>query len=199
MNNTNYDRIKNMSLDEMIKFFTELVHTDIITTADRYICKKCKAEHNGECPIGDDDNCLYDASDYVTVKLWLTGNTERTKTIVEELRAKPSRDNRNLLDRAADRIEELEAKLKQSENTIELPCKIGDTVYIIDEANDECGEDYVLAVKVLQFFINEHGIAIELALPLGMRLNTWMVVGENVFLTEEEAEKALAKMKGGAE
>lgn len=85
---------------------------------------------------------------------------------------------------------------KQSENTVELPCKIGDTVYIIDEADDESGEDYVLAVKVLQFFINEHGIAIDLALPLGMRLNTWMVVGENVFLTETEAEKALAKMKG---
>lgn len=88
---------------------------------------------------------------------------------------------------------------KQSENTIELPCKIGDTVYIIDEAEDECGEDYVLAVKVLQFFINKHGVAIDLELPLGMRLNTCMVVGENVFLTEEEAKKALAKMKGGAE
>ena len=114
MNNTNYDRIKNMSLDEMTKFFTDLVHTDIITTADHYICQKCKAEHNGECPIGDDDNCLYDSSDYITVKLWLTGDTdraERTKTIVDELRAKPSRDNRSLLDRAADRIEELEALL----------------------------------------------------------------------------------------
>lgn len=85
---------------------------------------------------------------------------------------------------------------KQSENTVELPCKIGDTVYIIDKADDECGEDYVLAVKVLQFFINEHGIAIDFKLPLGMRLNTWMVVGKNVFLTETEAEKALAKMKG---
>ena len=84
----------------------------------------------------------------------------------------------------------LEGYRKQSENVVELPCKIGDTVYIIDEADDECGEDYVLAVKVLQFFINEHGIAIDLALPLGMRLNTWMVVGKNVFLTEEEAEKA---------
>lgn len=88
---------------------------------------------------------------------------------------------------------------KQSENVIELPCKIGDTVYIIDKADDECGEDYVLAVKVLQFFINKHGIAIDLALPLGMRLNAWMVVGENVWLTEAEAENALAKMKGGAE
>ena len=114
MNNTNYDRIKNMTLVEMIDFFRELAKTDIITMADHYICQKCKAEHNGECPIGDDDQCLYDASDYVTIKMWLTGDTdraERTKTIVDELRAKPSRDNRSLLDRAADRIEELEALL----------------------------------------------------------------------------------------
>ena len=114
MNNTNYDRIRSMGLEEMVKFFTDLVHTDIITTADRYICQKCKTEHNGECPIGDNDECLYDASDYVTIKMWLTGDTdrsERNKTIVEELRTKPSRDNRSLLDRAADRIEELEAQV----------------------------------------------------------------------------------------
>lgn len=86
---------------------------------------------------------------------------------------------------------------KQSENTIELPCKVGDTVYIIDEVWDETVNPYVLDVKVLQFFINEHGIAVDLKLPLGMRQNTWMVVGKNVFLTEEDAEKALAKMKGG--
>lgn len=86
---------------------------------------------------------------------------------------------------------------KQSENVIELPCKIGDTVYIIDEADDECGEDYVLAVKVLQFFINEHGIAVDLALPLGLRQNTWMVVGKNVFLTREEAEAHMRKEDEG--
>lgn len=79
------------------------------------------------------------------------------------------------------------------------PCKVGDTVYIIDEAGDEGEEDYVLAVRVLQFFINENGIAVDLKLPLGLRQNTWMVVGKNVFLTKEEAEQALAKMKGEKE
>lgn len=78
---------------------------------------------------------------------------------------------------------------------VELPCKVRDTVYIIDEADDECGEDYVLAVKVLNFFINEHGIAVNLALPLGMRLNTWMVVGKTVFLTKEEAEQKLKELR----
>jgi hypothetical protein len=73
------------------------------------------------------------------------------------------------------------------------PCKIGDMVYIIDEGDGECADDYVLGVKVLQFFINENGIALDLKLPLGMRLNTWAVIGKNVFLTKEEAEKALAE------
>ena len=76
---------------------------------------------------------------------------------------------------------------------IVLPCKVGDTVYIIDEGDGECAEDYVLGVKVLQIFINENGIALDLKLPIGMRLNTWAVIGKNVFLTEEEAEKALAE------
>lgn len=35
------------------------------------------------------------------------------KNIIEELRSKTSRDNRELLDRAADRIEELEADLSK--------------------------------------------------------------------------------------
>ena len=75
------------------------------------------------------------------------------------------------------------------------PCKVGDTVYIIDEAEDECSEDFVLDVEVLHLFVNKHGIALDLKLPLGMRLNTWALVGRNVFLTREEAENALAERR----
>lgn len=75
------------------------------------------------------------------------------------------------------------------------PCKVGDTVYIIDEAEDECSEDFVLDVEVLHLFVNKHGIALDLKLPLGMRLNTWALVGRNVFLTKEEAEKELAERR----
>lgn len=85
---------------------------------------------------------------------------------------------------------------KQSDNVIELPCKIGDVVYIIDDSEEDYGEPYVLGVRVLQFFINENGIALDLQMPLGLRLNTWAAIGKNVFLTREDAE---AKMKGGAE
>jgi hypothetical protein len=41
-------------------------------------------------------------------------NRKHTKNIVEELRTKKSRDNRELLDRAADRIEELEKANKEN-------------------------------------------------------------------------------------
>lgn len=53
-------------------------------------------------------------------------------TLVEELRNKKSRDNRELLDRAANKIEELEAKLAKDKSLcLDLPCTIGDTVYSI--------------------------------------------------------------------
>ncbi len=79
------------------------------------------------------------------------------------------------------------------------PCKVGDTVYIIDEADgyEEESEPYALGVEVLQLFVNKNGIALDLKLPLGMRLNTWAVVGKNVFLTKEDAEKALAERSEG--
>ena len=68
----------------------------------------------------------------------------------------------------------------------------GQTVWIIDEVEDDpYGEPYPLAVKVEQILIQKDRIALDLNLPLGMRLYTWAVVGDNVFLTEEEAEKAL--------
>jgi hypothetical protein len=70
---TLYDRIKAMPLEEMASFFAYLNQRNILETADRYICGKCKADHGGHCPIGDDDDCLYDLSDKDTIKLWLEG------------------------------------------------------------------------------------------------------------------------------
>lgn len=66
-----YDRIKAMPIDEMASFLVYLNSRGVIATADRYICQKCKAEHNGHCSIGDDDKCLYDMGDKETFKLWL--------------------------------------------------------------------------------------------------------------------------------
>lgn len=72
------------------------------------------------------------------------------------------------------------------------PCKVGDKVYIIDEDDTtECDELCVVEVVVLMLYIGKHGIAVDLSLPLGFRLNIMAMVGKNVFLTREEAEKAL--------
>ena len=70
---TLYDRIKAMPIDEMASFFVYLEQNQIITTADRYICQKCKSEHGGHCPIGD-EKCLYDMSNKETIKYWLEGS-----------------------------------------------------------------------------------------------------------------------------
>ena len=77
---TQYDQIKAMTLDEMASFFAYLYKKDIIATADRYICQKCKAEHGGHCPISDDEKCLYDLSDKATIKLWLEGEAYDEKS-----------------------------------------------------------------------------------------------------------------------
>lgn len=92
-------------------------------------------------------------------------------TLVEELRSKKSRDNRELLDRAADRIEELEREL--SRLTIP-PCKVGDVVY---QAVDRIYKSTVKAViyDTDNFAFDERAI------------------GESVFLSEEEAEKHCRK------
>ena len=83
---------------------------------------------------------------------------------------------------------------KPKSRFVELPCEVGQTVWIIDEVEDDpYGEPYPLDVKVHQIFIQKDRIALDLDLPLGMRLCTWAVVGKNVFLSKEEAEKALAE------
>lgn len=74
--NTWYNRIKAMSVDEMASFFTYLESRGIITTADRYICRQCKSEHGRHCPIGDDEKCLYDLSTKDTIKMWLNGGAD---------------------------------------------------------------------------------------------------------------------------
>ena len=75
---TNYDRIKAMTLDEMASFFAYISNRGggFISIADHYICQKCKKEHDGKCPISDDEKCLYDNDNVSTLKYWLEGEVE---------------------------------------------------------------------------------------------------------------------------
>lgn len=47
-NKTLYERIKAMTMDDMVSFFVSLDRNGIVITADRYVCRKCKQEHGGE-------------------------------------------------------------------------------------------------------------------------------------------------------
>jgi hypothetical protein len=71
-----YERIKAMSIDEMAAFIVGLDKGGVLATADRYICRKCKAEHGGRCEMCEDDKCLYDMGDKETIKMWLEGDAD---------------------------------------------------------------------------------------------------------------------------
>ncbi len=74
-----------------------------------------------------------------------------------------------------------------------LPCKVGDVVYIIDEG-DECTEPYVLDVTVTTIGYDIGGFWITMDLPLGFKMSAHIgerSFGKTVFLTREEAERAL--------
>ena len=75
---TNYDRIRDMSIDEMASFFADVNErgSGFIGIADHYICQKCKREHGGECPVSDDQPCIYENDNASTIKLWLQGEVE---------------------------------------------------------------------------------------------------------------------------
>ena len=89
---------------------------------------------------------------------------------------------------------------KQSENVIELPCKIGDTIYLPWEWKDTSG---IAILTVERISITEAGQSIRTDLWSDDE-DYWLAyncgvfyfddIGKTVFLTKEEAE---AKMKGG--
>lgn len=89
--------------------------------------------------------------------------------------------------------EQLKAELEQS---VKLPCKVGDTVYyhktLCDEEStivvDEFAVKHYEIYPLQKFITNEYG----------HRLN-FKGFGKTVFLTRVEAEKALAEMESGNE
>lgn len=100
---------------------------------------------------------------------------------------------------------------KQSKNTIELPCKVGDVAYCIYR-----GEVTQGTVRLIRPFVSEQEIVFKgnlicevdnLFIEDGTKEEVELyIVFEKpygiervAYLRREEAEKALAKMKGGAE
>jgi hypothetical protein len=81
---------------------------------------------------------------------------------------------------------------KQNENTVELPCKVGDTVYRVKRRR---GGWNILPREVTSITYRLDHLYRVVWEIFSTETD---ILGKTVFLTEIEAEKALAKMKGGA-
>jgi hypothetical protein len=91
---------------------------------------------------------------------------------------------------------------KQSENVIELPCKVGTTLYFL--YNSPYADKPNLTPRIYKttdwyFEVDKTGIVINTSDIHSFNKKYDYYLGETVFLTKQEAEQALAKMKGGAE
>lgn len=92
----------------------------------------------------------------------------------------------------AERIREL-LKADKDGRLVVLPCKVGDTVWIIPDGKNFCLECEVELVNIGNLYIT-----IVLCAKDGLREQYGVVAaafGKTVFLTREEAEKALEAMK----
>lgn len=95
-----------------------------------------------------------------------------------------------------DEAVEINADHLLANGVIVPPCKVGDSVFIIDDY--DC-DPYVIAVRVDGIKSDQLGEWIVVRYPLGIKYSPQIPIediGKTVFLTREEAERAL---KGGAE
>lgn len=90
---------------------------------------------------------------------------------------------------------------KQSENTIEFPCKVGDKAWFVFTPRSPANPS-----NKGKWFMVEDGVQRLIYGAKGVSIETWNMgtisareIGKKLFFTKEEAEKVLAKMKGGAE
>ena len=86
---------------------------------------------------------------------------------------------------------------KQNENIIELPCKIGETMYVVSRYYTGSWEIFKCKVDSITMY-EKHTfislISVKGNFVFGENVTS---INKNVFFTEEKAKKAWAKMKGG--
>ena len=94
---------------------------------------------------------------------------------------------------AVDRLAELEDKIEQG-TLIELPCKVGDTVYWLFTTNIQ---QEIYECYVTEYIYNKKGLDICLSKKClnGYAYFTLKDIGNTVFLTREEAEKRLKELQ----
>ena len=88
------------------------------------------------------------------------------------------------------RLAELEDKIEQG-TLIELPCKVGDTVY---EVFKDHRPPFIKETKIEKIVITEKGLRLRLARN-SFYETAISSLGKTVFLTREEAEKRLKELQ----
>lgn len=79
---------------------------------------------------------------------------------------------------------------------LELPCKVGDTVYQIGKGYYEIGTDITeYTVTAITISKNDIAISVKDENQLGFPISA-VYLGKRLYLTRSEAEEALARMKG---
>lgn len=107
-----------------------------------------------------------------------------------------ARDTIDLLDCMDKKIRETQYKIEQGK-MIELPCKVGDTVYKIMHV---CGHRRIVQFEVSRISIYEKDICVFFH-KSKESWHEWCTkphhFGSNIFLTREEAEKRLKELQNG--
>lgn len=82
-------------------------------------------------------------------------------------------------------------ELEEQNKLLKLPCKIGDLVYTVDFIDKQIEKERICSIE-----ISEYGVDI-FARDIQDDLNNYLLTdfGESVYLTREEAEKALREFK----
>lgn len=79
---------------------------------------------------------------------------------------------------------------------VELPCKVGDTLYVLSQTRDKRVLPFINKYEVTSITMRKKSISIFHEMDGHIKIFKQADIGKTVFLTKEEAEKALAERKG---
>ena len=119
--------------------------------------------------------------------------TERRKIFAREsltLMSMPKEELMQHYNEIFDRLQEYEVA-EENNQIIVLPCKVGDVVYILAGHN---GHKYEIDICEGFYIGNDGDVQVRVKNMKGNH-GTYGVMGETVFLTKEEAEKAVEDKK----
>jgi hypothetical protein len=87
---------------------------------------------------------------------------------------------------------------KQSDNVIELPCKVGDILYVISQMKDKRILPFINEYEVTSIDIKRKSIVIYHEMDGYIKSFKQTDFGRTIFLTKEEAERAVTDINVGS-